>query len=167
MGKHPPPLAGNPAVYPAGAPRAGEQLFKITLVGTNAKAKYNEDLVQKTGTVKRWCAGKRNWGQPRSRPRRHPLNFKETPNKKRKKYFFSCLYAHKIPHPVHCLFNDRGNTFHDIFVVNFHKILKCIPPCCWPPAENCKLAPPPRVGPLPEICPGHSPGGTQRTNCEF
>ncbi len=38
-------------------PRAGEQLFKITLAGTDAKAKYNEELIQKAGTVKRWCGG--------------------------------------------------------------------------------------------------------------
>ncbi len=32
-------------------------MFKITLAGTDAKAKYNEELVEKAGTVKRWCAG--------------------------------------------------------------------------------------------------------------
>jgi hypothetical protein len=30
----------------------GEQLFKITLAGTNAKVKDNEELIQKAGTVK-------------------------------------------------------------------------------------------------------------------
>ncbi len=52
-----PPPPDNPAVYPAGTQRAGERLFKITLAGRDAKAKYNEELVQKAGTVKRWCAG--------------------------------------------------------------------------------------------------------------
>jgi hypothetical protein len=37
--------------------RAGERLFKITLAGTDAKAKDNENLVQKADTVKQWHAG--------------------------------------------------------------------------------------------------------------
>ncbi len=46
---------GNPAVYPAGTLRAGERLIKITLAGKDTKAKDDEELVQKAGTVKRWC----------------------------------------------------------------------------------------------------------------
>jgi hypothetical protein len=56
----PPPPAGNPAVYPAGAPRAGKRKFKITLAGMNAKVKYNEELIQKAGNIKYWCTGRKN-----------------------------------------------------------------------------------------------------------
>ncbi len=41
------PPRGNPAVYPAGTPRAGERKFKITLAGMNAKVKDNENPIQK------------------------------------------------------------------------------------------------------------------------
>jgi hypothetical protein len=43
-----------------------ERLLKITLAGTDAKAKDNENLVQKADTVKRWCVG---GGGLRSAPR--------------------------------------------------------------------------------------------------
>jgi hypothetical protein len=36
---------------------AGERLFKITLEGTDAKAKDNEKRIQKSGDVKQWSAG--------------------------------------------------------------------------------------------------------------
>ncbi len=53
------PPAGNPAVYPAGTPRAGYRLFKITPAGTDTKVKDNEKLIQNTGNIKYWCAGRK------------------------------------------------------------------------------------------------------------
>jgi hypothetical protein len=36
-------------------PRTGEHLSKITLAGTDAKVRDNEELIQKAGIVKHWC----------------------------------------------------------------------------------------------------------------
>ncbi len=44
---------GQPTVFPAGTPQAGELLFEIILAGTDAKAKDNEEPVQKAGTLKK------------------------------------------------------------------------------------------------------------------
>jgi hypothetical protein len=51
----PPP----PRATPRYTPRAGLWLLKITLAGTDAKAKDNEELVQKAGILKHWCTGRK------------------------------------------------------------------------------------------------------------
>ncbi len=45
------PVKGQRGATPRYIPRAGERLFKTTLAGTDAKAKDNEQLVQKPGIV--------------------------------------------------------------------------------------------------------------------
>jgi hypothetical protein len=58
---------------PAGTPRAGERILKITLAGKDAKREDNEEPVQKAGVVKQLCAGReKKLGRPRGRPRGHP-----------------------------------------------------------------------------------------------
>jgi hypothetical protein len=60
------PHTGNPAVYS----RAGERLFKITLAGTNAKAKENENWFKKLALKKWWCVGENKLRSAPRAPRR-------------------------------------------------------------------------------------------------
>ncbi len=51
------PRRPSPLWRARGNPRAGEQLFGINLAGTDVKAIYIDELIQKAGNVKQWCRG--------------------------------------------------------------------------------------------------------------